>query len=234
MNQRTILVVEDDPNITMGLRDALEFEGFKVVAVANGKDAVLRAKSGIDAVLLDLMLPDMNGYTVCAELRKQRRTLPIIMLTARGLETDKVRGLDAGADDYVTKPFSVSELIARIRALFRRVESHAHSMLGDEITIGQARINFVTQLLTVRGKEEQLSHYELELLKLLLARPNQPVARDEILLKVWGLEGSAQNRTVDNVIVKLRKKVEPNPEQPLHILTVYGFGYKIALDPALA
>jgi DNA-binding response OmpR family regulator len=225
---RTILIVEDEPNIVLGLQDALEFEGFRVLVATTAKEGVSRAKAGVDAVILDLMLPDTNGYAVCEELRRISRTVPIIMLTARSQESDKIRGLDAGADDYVTKPFSVSELIARMRAIFRRAS--VHGSVGDEIGIGRAKVNFATHLLTVSGKQEQLSHYELELLKFLVERVNHPVSRDDILQRIWGLDGNNTNRTVDNFIVKLRKKIEPNPERPAHILTVYGFGYKLAIE----
>ncbi|MFO0666334.1 MAG: response regulator transcription factor [Polyangiaceae bacterium] len=224
--KRTILVVEDEPHIALGLRDALEFEGFRVVTADRGADGIKFAKSErVDAVILDLMLPDTNGYAVCEELRRIRATVPIVMLTARSLESDKIRGLDAGADDYVTKPFSVNELIARMRAIFRRSQGQARE---ETIVIGDAHINFSTHML-VRGEESsQLSFYELELLRLLVERVRQPVSRDEILQKIWGLEANPTNRTVDNFIVKLRKKIEKLPDKPVHILTVYGFGYKLA------
>jgi DNA-binding response OmpR family regulator len=150
------------------------------------------------------------------------------MLTARSQEMDKIRGLDAGADDYVTKPFGLNELIARMRALFRRAARQA-GMPVETLTIGTVIVNFTAQTLMVEGQEERLSFYEVELLKLLAERVGQPVSRDEILSKVWGLDASPTNRTVDNFIVKLRKKVEPQPEKPQHILTVYGFGYKLVL-----
>ena len=150
--------------------------------------------------------------------------MPILILSARSQETDKIRGLDAGADDYVTKPFSVGELIARIRAIFRRVERS--SSASDRVPIGAATVNFAGHTIQRRGKEEPLSFYEVELLRLLLERAGQVVSRDEILDKVWGV--SAINaRAVDNFIVKLRKKIEPMPDKPQHILTVYGVGYKL-------
>jgi DNA-binding response OmpR family regulator len=228
VSKRTILIIEDEPHIVMGLRDALEFEGFRVVSSGRGKEGVALAKADApDAVILDLMLPDMNGYTVCEELRRHNALVPILMLTARSQESDKIRGLDAGADDYVTKPFSVNELIARLRAIFRRaVRSGA---APDELTIGEAKANFASHTLVVRGATHELSFYEVELLRFLAERVGQPVSRDEILAKIWGLEAGPTNRTVDNFIVKLRKKLERQPEKPKHILTVYGFGYKLAL-----
>ena len=225
--RKTILVIEDEPHIVMGLRDALEFEGFRVVSAAKGKDGIALAKTeSPDAVILDLMLPDMNGYAVCEELRRLSPLVPIVMLTARSQETDKIRGLDAGADDYVTKPFSVNELIARMRAIFRRA-SRGNVALPETFLVGDSAINLTSQTMSVRGQAHQLSFYEVELLRLLAERTGQPVSRDEILSKVWGLDASPTNRTVDNFIVKLRKKIEKVPDRPQHILTVYGYGYKL-------
>ena len=222
------MVIEDEPQIVMGLRDALEFEGFKVASAGKGKDGLALARSeGPDAVVLDLMLPDMNGYAVCEEIRRHSPFVPIIMLTARSQETDKIRGLDAGADDYVTKPFSVNELIARIRAIFRRAARGSGSTL-DVLDIGEAQVNFAAHTLTSHGEKRQLTFYEVELIRLLAERAGNPVSREEILSKIWGLDAAPSNRTVDNFIVKLRKKLEKYPDKPQHILTVYGFGYKLA------
>jgi DNA-binding response OmpR family regulator len=227
-SRKTILVIEDEPQIVMGLRDALEFEGFKVASAGKGKDGLALARSeGPDAVVLDLMLPDMNGYAVCEEIRRHSPFVPIIMLTARSQETDKIRGLDAGADDYVTKPFSVNELIARIRAIFRRAARGSGSTL-DVLDIGEAQVNFAAHTLTLHGEKQQLTFYEVELIRLLAERAGNPVSREEILSKIWGLDAAPSNRTVDNFIVKLRKKLEKHPDKPQHILTVYGFGYKLA------
>ena len=226
--QKTILIIEDEPHIVLGLTDALEFEGFAVVSAGKGKDGVLLARQEKpDAVLLDLMLPDTNGFKVCEELRRFDRFVPIIMLTARGQETDKIRGLDAGADDYVTKPFSVGELIARLRAIFRRAARPTETA-PEAFSIGPATVNLTTHTFARGSHAEQLSFYEIELLRLLHERTGQPVSREEILQKIWGIEGGPSNRTVDNFIVKLRKKIEKSPDKPEHILTVYGFGYKLA------
>lgn len=223
---KTILLVDDEPHIVLGLRDALEFEGFRVCAASNGAEAVaLHRRERPDAVILDLMLPDQNGYQVCQAIRATDATVPVIMLTAKSQEADKIRGLDSGADDYVTKPFSVGELIARIRALFRRAQ---RPLVAQNIVIGRATVNVAAHLLELPGgQQEQLSFYEVELLRLLYERQGQPVSRDEILKKIWGLEANPTNRTIDNFIVKLRKKLEPAPNEPVHILTVYGFGYKL-------
>ena len=226
--QKTILIIEDEPHIVLGLTDALEFEGFAVVSAGKGKDGVhLARQEKPDAVLLDLMLPDANGFKVCEELRRFDRFVPIIMLTARSQEVDKIRGLDAGADDYVTKPFSVGELIARLRALFRRTARPTEAA-AEAFEIGPATVNLTTHSITRGSRVEQLSFYEVELLRLLHERVGQPVSREEILQKIWGIEAGPSNRTVDNFIVKLRKKVEGSPDKPEHILTVYGFGYKMA------
>ncbi len=228
--KKTILLIEDEPHIVMGLRDALEFEGFRVVSAARGRDGVSLWKSeSPDAIILDLMLPDMNGYAVCEEIRRTSSIVPIIMLTARSQESDKIRGLDVGADDYVTKPFSVNELIARIRAIFRRAQRAPAAGVVESVDIGTSQVNFTTHTLTARGKIHELSFYEVELLRLLFERVGHPVSRDEILSKIWGLDASPTNRTVDNFIVKLRKKLEQHPDKPKHILTVYGFGYKLAV-----
>jgi DNA-binding response OmpR family regulator len=223
----TILLIEDEQDMILGLSDALGFEGYRAVAATTGKLGVEAFKrERPDLVILDLMLPDTNGYAVCEELRKLSRTVPILILSARSQETDKIRGLDAGADDYVTKPFALGELIARIRAILRRVE-HAKAT-PDAVRIGECEVHLAGHTLVRKGKEIPLTFYEVETLKLLLERAGQVVSRDEILDKVWGV--SAINaRAVDNLIVKLRKKIEPSPDAPKHILTVHGVGYKLVL-----
>ncbi len=226
MDQKpTILVIDDEPHLALGLKDTLEFEGFRVLTADTGRRGVALARSERpQAVLLDLMLPDINGYQVCQEIRREDAFVPILMLTARSQEADKIRGLDAGADDYVTKPFGIGELVARIRALFRRATRPTEAAT---LTIGPATINFATHTLERAGTSEQLSFYEVELLRYLSERAGQPVSRDELLNKVWGVEATSSNRTIDNFIVKLRKKIEPKADKPVHILTVYGFGYKL-------
>jgi DNA-binding response OmpR family regulator len=220
------LVIEDEPAMALGIADALGFEGFRVVTAGTGKQGCALARhEKPNAVLLDLMLPDINGYQVCEEIRRHDPFVPIMMLTARGQEADKIRGLDAGADDYVTKPFSPGELVARLRALLRRASRPTET--ASTFKIGAATVNLMAHTLT-RGKQaEQLSFYEIELLRLLHERVGQPVGREEILNKIWGMEASPTNRTIDNFIVKLRKKIEKQPDKPKHILTVYGYGYKL-------
>jgi DNA-binding response OmpR family regulator len=224
--KRTILVIDDEPHIVLGLKDALEFEGFSVLTAATGRAGMqLAQRDRPDAILLDLMLPDLNGYQVCEEVRRTNQFVPIIMLTAKSQEADKIRGLEVGADDYVTKPFGVGELVARIRAIFRR--THRPSEVPS-FQLGEVTVNVASHSIEREGKRpEQLSFYEIELLRFLYERKGQAVGRDELLDKIWGLEANPSNRTIDNFVVKLRKKIEKSPDRPKHILTVYGFGYKL-------
>jgi DNA-binding response OmpR family regulator len=228
MDKQKILIIEDEPDIVRGLKDALEFEGFEVLSAATGAEGVSRAKTDEpDCVILDLMLPDENGYTVCERIRAGS-LIPIIMLTARSQEADKIRGLESGADDYVTKPFSIGELCARVKAIFRRqsrLSSH-----DELLTIGDATIDLKKHTLTRGGKKPvALTFYEVELLKFLHERAEQAVSRDEILERIWGVQPTPQNRTVDNFVVKLRKKLEQDHKQPRHIITVYGLGYRLVV-----
>ncbi|HEV8247268.1 MAG TPA: response regulator transcription factor [Polyangiaceae bacterium] len=227
-SRQTILLIEDEPHIVLGLRDALEFEGFRVLSAPTGKEGVQTARQEHpDAILLDLMLPDVNGYQICEEIRRSDGFVPIIMLTAKSLEADKIRGLDAGADDYVTKPFSIGELVARIRATLRRARRPTES---PSFKVGEVTVNVSSHTVQRDGKRsEALSFYEVELLRLLHERAGQPVSREEILNRIWGIDANPSNRTIDNFIVKLRRKVEKRPEKPQHILTVYGYGYKLVV-----
>ena len=223
---RTILVIEDEPHIALGLSDALEFEGYGVVTADTGARGTELAKTAQpDAIVLDLMLPDKNGYQVCEEIRRFNSQVPIIMLTARSQEADKIRGFDAGADDYVTKPFGVGELVARLRALFRRLERRPSA---ETFHVGAALVNLSAHLVEAGGHKHPLSSYEVELLRFLHERSGHAVSREEILEHVWD-STNPTNRTVDNFILKLRKKIEPRPEVPEHIVTVYGHGYKLVL-----
>ena len=226
--RRRILVIEDEPDLARGLRDALEFEQFEVTTAGQGREGIASLRgSGADLVILDLMLPDINGFTVCEEIRKTHPVVPIIMLTARSQETDKIRGLEAGADDYVTKPFSVGELVARINAIFRRLY---RGPVSDEfIRIGQATIYPRRHELERHRKTFALSFYEVEILRLLHERAGEPVTREEIMDKIWGLTGYGSSRSVDNFVVKLRKKIEEDASNPRHIVTIYGTGYKLLL-----
>ena len=223
---KKILIIEDEPDIVRGLRDALSFEGFQVDARGTGGEGIhAAAEWAPDCVLLDLMLPDENGYRVCETLRARDPVLPIIILTAKAQEVDKVRGLESGADDYMTKPFSVAELIARINAIFRRQARLAH--YEELFEIGSWQLNTRKHTMSRGRAQKRLTFYELEVLKLLRERAGEPVSREEILEKIWGVASSPSNRTVDNVIVKLRRKLEEDQRNPRHILTVYGLGYRL-------
>ena len=224
-----ILVIEDEKDMSLGLRDILEFEGYEVATAETGREGLhLADRKPFDCVILDLMLPDISGYEVCEQLRQKKLTVPVLMLTARAQEYDKIRGFKVGADDYLTKPFSIGELLARVMALLRR-----HGGYGvedfEEARVGSSVVDVRHFVVRRNGREHSMSHYEVELFKLLYSRVNQPVGRDEILLKVWGTtESFPTNRTVDNFIVKLRKKIEDDYRNPRHILTVYGVGYKLS------
>jgi DNA-binding response OmpR family regulator len=223
---KSILVIEDEPDIIRGLRDALEFEGFEVHAASSGAEGLtMAADLHPDCVVLDLMLPDDNGYNVCEALRQRDPVVPIIMLTAKAQEADKVRGLEVGADDYITKPFSVAELIARINAIFRRQARMA--TVDETIQVGPWMVNTRKHTMSRGRTTKRLTFYELEVLKLLHERSEEAVSRDELLEKVWGVAPTASNRTVDNFVVKLRRKLEEDQKSPQHILTVYGYGYKL-------
>jgi len=223
-----VLVIEDNADLAYGLQNNLEIEGYEVRVAEDGETGLKRARAwGPDLIILDLMLPDMNGYQVCEAVRRTDARLPILMLTARSQEVDKVRGLASGADDYVTKPFSVNELVARVRALLRR--SSQSTMPDAPMAVGDAIIDPVSQIVRQNGVESPLSHHEVEFLRLLLSLQGQPVTREEILERVWGYRFSTSSRTIDNFIVKLRRKVEKRPDKPEHILTVYGYGYKLVL-----
>jgi DNA-binding response OmpR family regulator len=221
-----ILVIEDEKEMAMGLKDILEFEGYEVTTADTGGGGIeIAGRSEPDCVILDLMLPDLNGYQVCKQIR-QKSNVPILMLTAKAQDHDKILGFKVGADDYLTKPFSVGELSARVMALLRRRTNYGRD--ADVVRVGASTVD-VRHFTVRRGKKEHsLSHYEVELFKLLYARAGQPVSRDEILDKVWGTENYPTNRTVDNFIVKLRKKIEDDYRNPRHILTIYGVGYKLS------
>jgi len=224
-----ILIVEDDPHILLGLEEVLKGDGFEV-AVCNRGDQALDAvtKHRPALVVLDVMLPGKSGYDICKELRAKKVTTPILMLTAKGQEIDKVVGLDLGADDYVTKPFGVRELLARIHAVLRRTTKVPADTATDErFQIGSATIDPKTFQLK-RGKAtEELTAKELKLLQLFHTHPGEVMSRDRLLNEVWGYNYYGTTRTLDQVIVQLRKKLGDHGEQPKHLLTVHGVGYKL-------
>ena len=225
-----ILVVEDDPHILLGLEEVLKSDGFDVVSCKRGDEALtVFSKHRPALVVLDVMLPGLSGYDICKQLRSKKVTTPILMLTAKGQEIDKVVGLDLGADDYVTKPFGVRELLARIHALLRRGQgSTSGQPLSDtEFKIGVAVINPRTFQLRRGNVTEELTAREIKLLQYFHAHAGEVLSRDRLLNEVWGLNYLGTTRTLDQVIVQLRKKLGDNGNEPKYLLTVHGVGYKL-------
>jgi DNA-binding response OmpR family regulator len=225
-----ILIVEDDPHILLGLEEVLKSEGCDVVTCNRGDqalDAVRRHRPAL--IVLDVMLPGLSGYDVCRQLRSRKDDTAVLMLTAKGQELDKVVGLDLGADDYVTKPFGVRELLARIHALLRRTGRNdgATGAGGGLFRVGDAVIDPKTFVLKRGDVEEALSAKELKLLQLFCAHPREVMSRDRLLNEVWGYNYYGTTRTLDQVIVQLRKKLGDTAEAPRHLLTVHGVGYKL-------
>jgi len=219
-----VLIVEDDPAILRGLADNLRFEKYDVLTATDGDAAYkLQQSQNPDLIVLDLMLPRLSGLELCRRLRTEGRKVPILMLTARGEEADRVVGLDLGADDYVTKPFSVMELLARIRALLRR--SNSVKILPDTLSFGEIEIDFLRYIASRRGKPVEMTRKEFAILRLLGSRTGEVVTRDELLNEVWGVESYPVTRTVDNHIAGIRAKLEADPAQPVYIRTVHGVGY---------
>lgn len=220
-----VLVVEDEPDIANGLRDNLEFEGYEVVTAADGEEAIKATQEhNPDLILMDLMMPKLDGLEACRQIRQAGMMIPILMLTAKSQEIDIVRGLEAGADDYITKPFSVREVLARVKAALRRTD--AGKGLSRTLTIGEATIDMVKGKVERGDEVFNLGHFELQILKMLVEHVEQPVERNQLLDVIWGLEGFPATRTVDNHIVSLRRKIEPDPKRPRHIVTVHSIGYK--------
>ena len=221
----TLLVVEDDTTIAKGLAHNLEFEGYHVLSARDGETGLrLLQEHPVDLMILDLMLPHMSGFDVCRTMRDEGIRTPIIMLTARGQEIDRVLGLELGADDYVTKPFSIRELLARIKAVLRRTSEPPSAL--DHFVFGSAVLDFQRFEARVRGREIHLSPKEFGLLKFLIQNEGRVVSRSELLDRVWGYDAFPTTRTVDNHIADLRAKLEDDPAHPKHILTVHGVGYK--------
>jgi phosphate regulon transcriptional regulator PhoB len=223
MAQNRVLIVDDEPKIIEVVKLYLEREGFQVASATNGKQAIERAASyKPELIILDLNLPDIDGLEVCRTIRKQSN-VPIIMLTGRGEEVDRIVGLELGADDYVTKPFSPRELTARVKALLRRAEPP-----GDApriLAVGNLEIDPAAYRVSLSGKPVTLSTLEFRLLYFLASRPNRVFSRDQLLDAVWGTERFVTPRSVDVYVRRLREKVEPDPEHPLHLKTVRGAGY---------
>ena len=221
----TILVIEDDLKILRGLEMNLRFEGYTVLSATDGHEGLKKAlEEPADLLLLDLMLPGLSGYDICRKVRERKPDLPIVMLTARGEEIDKVAGLDLGADDYVTKPFGVSELMARIRAVLRRTEARGQGL--ESYSFGNVTLDFKKYQADVGGKAVELSAREFDLMRYLIEHAGDAVHRSDLLDKVWGYDVTPTTRTVDSFVLDLRKKLEADPSHPVHILSVRGVGYK--------
>jgi DNA-binding response OmpR family regulator len=220
-----ILVVEDEPAMVAGLRDNFEFEGYEVITARDGVEGLERAlNDSPDIVILDVMMPRMSGLEVCRQLRAKRTAIPIIMLTARGQEVDKVVGLELGADDYVTKPFSIRELLARVKAILRRAAVIPKQQ--DQHSFGDIEVDLHRRRVVKSGKQLDISSKEFELLQYFICHPGETLSRDRLLEEVWGYENYPTTRTVDTHLVRLRQKLEPDPEQPQYFLTVHGTGYR--------
>jgi two-component system alkaline phosphatase synthesis response regulator PhoP len=220
-----ILIVEDEPNMVAGLRDNFEYEGYQVITAPDGVEGLRRAlQDRPDLVVLDVMMPRMSGLDVCKQLRAKRPSLPVIMLTARGQEVDKIIGLELGADDYVTKPFSIRELLARVKSVMRRAQVLPKEQ--DRYSFADIEVNLRSYQVVRAGKAVEFSAKEFELLKHFLCHPGETLTRDRLLNEVWGYDNYPTTRTVDAHIVRLRQKLEPIPEEPRFFLTVHGVGYK--------
>ncbi|RJP31367.1 MAG: DNA-binding response regulator [Candidatus Omnitrophota bacterium] len=220
-----ILIVEDEPDMRRGLKDNLEFEGYETVTTANGTEGLRMAlKEDFDLIILDLMLPGMDGMDVCRKLKESGSTTPMIMLTARGAEEDKISGLEAGADDYITKPFSLKEMLARVKVILRRATQDRPSI--HDYTFGSIVLSFDKYKATRNGQPLDLSPREFEMMRLFVENEGKVVNREQFLEQVWGYTTVPSTRTVDNHIAKLRQKIERDAENPQHIITVHRMGYK--------
>jgi DNA-binding response OmpR family regulator len=228
---KRILIIEDDVSILSGLKDVLTFKSYEVLTAEDGEMGYAAAvEEKPDLIILDIMIPKMDGFTLCRKLRAEGNSTPVLMLTAKGEEPDKIQGLDIGADDYMTKPFSLPELLARVRALLRRTPERAKKNLPDSIKIGDVSLNFKKYEAHKRDLVLNLSPKEFGILRFLASRVGEVVTRDELLNEVWGYDLYPTTRTVDNHIAQLRIKIEKNPADPRYLVTVHGIGYKLTLD----
>lgn len=221
-----LLVIEDELPMRTALVETLKAEGYRVMSAADGIEGLeLACSEEFDLILLDVMMPVLDGFSVCKELRKRGRDVPVLMLTAKGRVDDRVEGLDCGADDYLVKPFSLRELLARVRALTRRMQRE--SLVADELKIGNAVVDFAQRCLQRGGVTIELSEKEFGMLKLLASYRGETVSREKFLDVVWGYHANPSTRTVDNFISALRMKLEDDPIQPQHLITVRGVGYRL-------
>ncbi len=222
---KAILIIEDDISILRGLKDNLSFEGYDILTSSDGQEGLQMAiDNQIDMLLLDIMLPGINGYNICQKLKKEKPDLPIIIISARGTEIDKVIGLDFGADDYITKPFSIPELLARIRAVFRRSQNSTKDI--DKYSFGNVTLDFKRFQAFFNNEEIKLSSREFAIMKYLIEHEGDVIHRHDLLDKVWGYDVIPSTRTVDNYMLDLRKKFEKDPANPKYIISIRGAGYK--------
>jgi Response regulators consisting of a CheY-like receiver domain and a winged-helix DNA-binding domain len=228
---KKILIIEDELNMIQGLKDNLEFEGYEVDTAMEGNSGLQKIlQNRYDLILLDIMLPEVSGFDICKSARREGVNTPIILLTAKGEEIDKVLGLELGADDYITKPFSLRELLARIKAILRRATPGKEENTESEfISIGNIKVNFKNYMALDGTSEIKMSHKEFEVLHYLYKNAGQIIHRDDLISRVWSIEYDINTRTVDNFILKLRQKIETDPNNPKIILTVHGLGYKMIL-----
>jgi DNA-binding response OmpR family regulator len=229
-SETKIVVVEDEPSLVFTLQDTLESEGYQVFVAEDGQTAIEIVKEqNPDLMLLDLMLPGMSGYDVCRKVRELQYTFPIIILTARDQEIDKVTGLNIGADDYMTKPFGVKELLARIQARLRRTNTYSKRGPIEKVELGEISIDLNESVVTRPDGTKDLTTREVELIRYLVKHANEPVSRDDLLENVWRYEYSTNTRTVDVHISKLRSKIEMQPDDPRYLVTLHGVGYMLKM-----
>ena len=225
---KKILIVDDEPAMRLGLKDNLEFEGYKVELAEDGEEGLFKIENGVfDLIVLDIMMPKISGFDVCKKMRADGNFTPIILLSAKGEELDKVLGLEFGADDYITKPFSVRELLARIKAILRRNNSTQQS--NENVAIGKLIFDFQSFSVFENQKPISMSYKEFEIIHFLWNHKNETVSREQLLDNIWGKDVYTTSRTIDNFIMKLRNKIENDPNKPQLIISIHGIGYKLLI-----
>lgn len=228
MKEGKILLIEDEHSIRKLIKFNLERSNFEVIEASEGKISLeLVKREDISLVLLDLTLPDMDGFEVCTNIREEKPELPIIIVSARGQDMEKIMGLELGADDYIVKPFNPLELVARIRSVLRRTLKQEQRTVSDQLKNGPFLLDLKTQRVYKAGKQLKLTAREFQMLKLFMERPNEPITRDDLLDEIWGLNYFGDSKTVDVHIRRLREKIEDDPSQPIYLKTVWGFGYAL-------
>jgi DNA-binding response OmpR family regulator len=229
-----VLVVDDEKAMVMALIDNLECEGYEVDSASGGEDALAcLAAQEYSLVILDVMMPDIDGFEVVKRMHSSGNNTPVIFLTARSIDEDKILGLGLGADDYVTKPFNLMELMARVKAVLRRTTVSAADAFSEDdqtLSIGDAVVDFAEQEIRTPTGTKSLGKYELAIIRLMASKPGKVFSRDDLLRTIWGVDAYPSNRTIDNYMVKMRKKIEPDPQKPRYLISLYASGYKLILD----